>query len=240
MSSAMVFMSLYVYCLSEETAGAAALPAVGVAGARPYLISFGDVAAVVSEFEGARVEVTRENVLAHDTVVRALLAETTPLPFRFGTLAGEARLRGYVEARRAELKAQLGRVRGCVEMSVKVLAVLEDAVGGPEGGPHAVAETSGTAFLMAKRREVLADELSRGRAAEAASWLAERLAGSVRESQVALRPKGALALAAAHLVERARLEEYRVALARARAERTDLHFLTSGPWPPYSFTSARS
>jgi hypothetical protein len=46
-----------------------------------------------------------------------------------------------------------------------------------------------------------------------------------------------MVLAAAHLVERGRLPAYRKGLGAARTERPDLHFLISGPWPPYSFAN---
>ena len=94
----------------------------------------------------------------------------------------------------------------------------------------------GSAFLAAKRRALLGDEQRKERAAEVERWLAERLAGGVREARGGLRPAGPLVFAAAHLVERARLEEYRARLRSALAERGELHFLTSGPWPPYSFS----
>ena len=84
------------------------------------------------------------------------------------------------------------------------------------------------------------DELLKERAEEIAGWLAERLASTVRESVVSVRPKEMLSVAAAYLVEVARLEEYRERLRRARDERREIHFLTSGPWPPYSFSSISS
>ena len=94
----------------------------------------------------------------------------------------------------------------------------------------------GTAFLLAKRREVLGDEALRRRAEEVAAWLASRVSGLVRESSARVHPSEALFVRAAHLVERARLEEYRARVRELTAERADLHFLSSGPWPPYSFS----
>jgi hypothetical protein len=41
---------------------------------------------------------------------------------------------------------------------------------------------------------------------------------------------------AAHLVERERVVAYRERLRSLGAERVGLRFLTSGPWPPYSFS----
>jgi len=44
-------------------------------------------------------------------------------------------------------------------------------------------------------------------------------------------------LSAAHLVKRDKVGLYREKLAEMRQNRADLHFLLSGPWPPYSFAN---
>ncbi|MDT5122289.1 MAG: hypothetical protein QOC96_1771 [Acidobacteriota bacterium] len=243
-------MSLYAYCLSDEVTALALETIRGVAGATPILIEHEGLAAVVSDYENDAVSVTRENVLAHERVVQQVLAQTTPLPFRFGTLASEARLRNYLATQKSALCTQLARVRGCVEMSVKVIRGTEafesesTAQDSTTREEHQVAADlsggAGTIYLHKKRREMMGDELLKERAEEIAGWLAERLASTVRESVVSVRPKEMLIVAAAYLVEVARLEEYRERLRRARDERREIHFLTSGPWPPYSFSDLSS
>jgi hypothetical protein len=242
-------MLFYVYCLSDEVTDRMIESAAGVRGAgEPRLIQCGGVAAVVSELEGERVSLTRENVFAHERVIGRVLAHTTPLPFRFGTVVSAARLETYIDSQREFLQAQLTRVRGTVEMSVKVIWPVpvvkrETLTGGaqevePTAEPQE--EGLGAAYLSAKRREILGDESSRSEAEETARWLAARLGDAVRETETSVRPLETLVLAVAHMVERRRLEAYRERLRAARLERNQLHFLTSGPWPPYSFVQARS
>jgi hypothetical protein len=237
-------MNLYVYCLSNEVTDRMVEPAAGVAGAgAPRLIRYEGLAAVVSEYEADVVAVTRENVFAHERVIGHVLAHTTPLPFRFGTVVTAARLASYVDSQREFLRTQLARVRGCVEMSVKIIWDAEavkpkKTAAANESG--AAARGRGAAFMATKRREILGDEALRAEAEGVAAWLEGRLGDAVREAEVSVRPLEAMVLAAAHLVERARLEEYKERVERARLERAELHFLTSGPWPPYSFSNARS
>ncbi|MDT7605219.1 MAG: hypothetical protein QOF61_3216 [Acidobacteriota bacterium] len=238
-------MNVYAYCLSDEIAADALGAVTGVGGATTRLLWRDGVAAVVSDFDGDAVAVTRENVLAHERVVGAMLARATPLPFRFGTVMGEERLMSYVAAQSEALKAQLERVRGCVEMSVKVIWKAEAV--GVESSPEHAAESAGsaesgagTAFLLAKRREIFGEEAKAVRAKEITEWLAGWLAGAVRDARVEVNPHGAMVVSAAYLVERGQLAEYRERLRLAREERRDLHFLTSGAWSPYSFTSARA
>ena len=240
-------MKLYAYCLSDEVTAPVIEPVAGLAGAKPYLIERGEIRAVVSAFSDERAAITRENVGAHERVVRHVLSQATPLPFRFGTVISEERLLSYLDSQAAALRLQLERVRGCVEWSVKVSwnleAVRQEALSDEAWSPVEAGsknEGSGTAFLLAKRREILGEKVLRERASAISVWLNATLSEVVRESRINLQPHDSLVLAASHLVERARLTEYRAALERARAEKKDLHFLTSGAWPPYSFTSAGS
>ena len=227
-------MNLYAYCLSDELKAGSVGDVDGVGGARTRLVEGAGISAVVSEFGDERIAVTRENVLAHERVVRRILVGTTPLPFRFGTIVSEARLESYLDSQQARLREQLARVRGAVEMSVKIIWQRERAAGEEEE----TAAGAGTSFLLRKRRELLGEGEAEGSAAEVEAWLGRVVEGLVRESLVSLRPSENLILAAAHLVERARLGDYRRALNRAKTERPELHFLTSGAWPPYSFTRA--
>jgi hypothetical protein len=234
-------MSLYVYCLGEGLRGATFEGLDGVGGARVRVLEVGALAAVVSEASDAAAAVNEENLLAHNRVNAAALAVTTPLPCRFGTRAAAERLTEYVSTNEAALAAALARVRGCVEMSVKLLAKsevnsrkseVEDEAVVPDPG----AAGAGTAFLLKKRRELLGEEGARRRAEGAAAWLAEGLAGLARETAERLSPSEGIFVRASHLVERARTEEYRARLRALAAARTDLRLLTSGPWPPYSFS----
>jgi hypothetical protein len=241
-------MNFYAYCLSDEVMERMVESAVGLTGAgAPRVIWYDGIGAVVSLYDADAVAVTRENVFAHERVIRHVLAHTTPLPFRFGTVVSAAGLESYVNSQRDFLEAQLARVRGCVEMSVKIIwnaeAVKDEAVERDAKESGAVNESGagrGAAFLAAKRQEILGDEALKAQAERVAAWLAERLKGAVREWEVSVHPTAALVVAAAHLVERERLEDYRERIQNAQAERPELHFLTSGPWPPYSFSSARS
>jgi hypothetical protein len=92
-------------------------------------------------------------------------------------------------------------------------------------------------FLAEKRREILGDERRTAQATEISTWLQENLNPLARDKQVTMRPGGKLVLSAAHLVERSKIGPYREKIARLREERPVLHFLLSGPWPPYTFAN---
>lgn len=239
-------MSLYVYCLGDELSESAFEGMTGVCGAAVRVLSLkGRLSAVVSAAPAEPVAVDEENLQAHNRVNAAALAVATPLPFRFGTRAAPERLAEYAATNEAALAAALARVRGTVEMGVKLMskAVGEGreaeggSGGGTEGGEGAGASVGrGTAFLLKKRREVLGGEEARLRAEGLAAWLAEGVAGLARESAARVSPSEAIVVRAAHLVGREGVEEYRARLRGLRAARADARLLSSGPWPPYSFS----
>ncbi len=234
-------MSLYVYCLSEEKTDALE-KITGAGGAKPFLITRDAINAVVSEFVGESISATRENVIAHQRVIGHVLAQTTPLPFRFGTVVTAIELGNYIDSQRERLEALFARVRGAVEMSVKIMwdknqvAAVKKADIIEERGGAAVGP--GRAFLLARQREMAASEILKRRAEEIILWMEERLSDAARESVLNAQPAEAIVVRASYLVERDRIELYRERIKRVCEERADLNFLTSGPWPPYSFTKS--
>ncbi|HEX8176029.1 MAG TPA: GvpL/GvpF family gas vesicle protein [Pyrinomonadaceae bacterium] len=238
-------MTLYAYCLSDELADSMLEDVAGVSGTGLRLLESGGIRVAVSEFEGERVEVGRENVFAHERVVQHVLRQITPLPFRFGTLVTMAGLEEFLKANRARLIKSLEHVRGSVEMSVKIIWDAESirrlALGAEGSGNRKQDETTlqgrGAAYLAAKRQQILGEEQLKERAAEVADWLTQEVGGAACDRDVQVRPSDSLVVRAAYLVRREWLADYRQRLEEARAARPDLRFLTSGPWPPYSFSS---
>jgi len=79
------------------------------------------IAAVVSAYRGSSVRPQRTNIAAHQKVLGALLAVTTPLPVSFGTIAEDAQaIRTTLRHSHADLEEALERVRGKVEMGLNV------------------------------------------------------------------------------------------------------------------------
>ena len=226
-------MKLYVYCLAENLDTLAA-PVSGIAGAQVELMKVEDFSLLVSDFHGDSPPlVTRDNALTHATVVRSVLNETTPLPFRFGTVVAEERLRSYVTARREALAARLALVRGCVEMSVKIIWNTDHIETDIDG--DAAEQGPGVKFLKEKQREIRGGEHRAEQAKQVSAWLQEQTRPFVKEEEISLCPTEKLILSAAHLVAREQVAEYCDRLSAARKSRPELHFLSSGPWPPYTF-----
>ncbi|HEV8368575.1 MAG TPA: GvpL/GvpF family gas vesicle protein [Pyrinomonadaceae bacterium] len=229
-------MKFYVYCVAESRPSLEGI-SVGIAESDLELLEIEGLVAVASKFEDESVQINRVNVLRHEAIVRSVLTETTLLPFRFGTVVGEANLRSFLIARRTALLSRLALVRNCIEMSIKIIWQIPSELTVTQNHERDVEVGVGAAFLLSKRQEILGDESLLVKANEIASWLHSRLDGLVRQEQIAVEPKQKLVLAGSYLIEQSLDSKYRELVAKLKEERPHLHFLTSGPWPPYTFAN---
>ncbi len=199
-------------------------PLPDVAGLR--LVPFDGLAAVCTP--ASEDEVSPETLWRHEDVVEALMADRDLLPVRYGTrLDDEAAVARAMEGRRDELAAALERVRGAVELSVRVVAA--GAAPAPSPPPHPAERTSGAEYLRLRAEA----EVSRD---EAASALNDPLAALARDSAQA-QPRPPELFRAAYLVERATVDSFVAEVGRLQGANPDLAILCTGPWPPYSFAA---
>lgn len=95
---------------------------IGIGGAKVYLISDDYVAAVVSDFIGTKIRPERRHIAAHQTVLKRLMEEISPLPISFGVIADAAKdIRRILTLNRKSFLKQIQRVEGKVEMGVRVV-----------------------------------------------------------------------------------------------------------------------
>jgi hypothetical protein len=212
---------LYLYAFAERPA--AVSDVAGIGGSRVAVEEIGELDAVVSDVPGESVAASEEAILEHARVVEAVFEQSEAvLPARFGRAYADVEsLRQAALEHEAELRAALERVRGSVELGMRVLAP------GAEDRPPA---TSGRDYLTARlderrRIERLADEL--------ASPLAEVARAATRSVGATER----LLLSAAYLVPRGDVETFRRVVERLQGEHPELAIVCTGPWPAYSFAT---
>lgn len=169
-------------------------------------------------------EVSPDVLWRHERVVEALMEDRDLLPVRFGTrLEDEAAAASALADRHREFARALDRVRGAVEVSVRVLG--EKSPAAPESE-----SVSGAEYLRAKVRSAEAQEAV-SRAVHAP------LASRARASAKLRAPDPAELLRAAYLVDRTDLRSFVRCVEELEEANPDLRLLCTGPWPPYSFSS---
>jgi hypothetical protein len=191
-----------------------------VPGAPLEAVTHDGVAAIFTRVEDAPSEPAPEALWAHEQVVEQLMADRAVLPMRFGTtLAGDDDLRGVLTERHDEFAAALDRVRGRVELGLRVMAT-----GDPEPAPP---PTSGRDYVLSKLAS-----------ARAAADLHEPLAQLAVDARRQPARGGDEVLRAAYLVDHATVARFRSAVDDLARSRPDLALLCTGPWPPYAFVEA--
>jgi hypothetical protein len=253
---------IYLYAITDQPT--AAMPSVSnlATGANQdrsplFGITYQDIAAVVSSVASAEVQPTEDNLWLHETVVEALMADRAVLPVRFGTVVpSEAVIQEALAAHYASLAANLDRVRGRVELGLRVL--WEEELGHEDtetrrrgdparrsipASPHLPISPSptpagsGRSYLLARLEEERQERAGRERAESLAAQVHLPLANLAVEStrQVLVTPR--LLLTAAYLVEKDQVTTFRRAVESLSAAYPDLRFLCTGPWPAYSFVA---
>jgi Gas vesicle synthesis protein GvpL/GvpF len=212
---------IYVYAIGD----AATLPPEpagrGLGGARLHVLARDGLAAVLSRHRTLRPEPSPALLWAHEAVVERLMAAGTVLPLRFGTvLDGDDALAATLAERRDDLAAGLERVRGRVELGVRVLG------SPPQARPTGA--QSGRAYLMARRD-------AHRRAEREAAEVHAPLAAQAHDARLRAPAPPPAILAAAYLVDRSAVAAFRARVGALAAARADVAIACTGPWPPYSF-----
>jgi hypothetical protein len=199
----------YMYAVVEGLPGTWHPPPAVIAGASVERRPLGPLLVLGSTLDAVPAANPRTLALHHDVVASALDAIAV-LPFRYGTAVADGESDGWLAGQRTTLEAALALVRGCVEMSVKLLRL--------DGG----AEPAGPGE---DELRALADQIV-GRAG-VEQWR-YRPAGS----------GGNVVASVAFLLPRTQLAEFLARIAPIASRAVGVAVVPTGPWPAYSFVPA--
>lgn len=214
---------IYVYGIGEPSSAAPAL--TGLDDVPLRVLDHAGVAAVYSRHDVLQLSVAAELVFAHERVVEAMLARGPVLPLRFGTrLDSEERLARELTRRRSELAHALRRVRGRVEVGVRIL--------GERSRPAGAANRadSGREYLLARAAELR-------RASEVARDFHEPLTALADASVLRENPAPPDVMVGAYLLPADRATDFSTRVEALGSRHPDMCVHTTGPWPPYNFVS---
>ena len=240
----------YVYCIIESpVSNTFGSIGIGGRGDEVYTIHHGPLAAVVSDTPVVVYDPTRDNALAHEHAIEAVMKEFTVIPMSFGTVfRTEGDVVEFLKDTQDALADVLRKLKDKIEFGLKVnwdpATVLQEVEQENEE-------------IRRLKEEIMSNRLAStyfarmqlGRLVESA--LADKSDGYVREIYDSLRdcatasrhnkPIGdKMILNAAFLVERDRAPDFdqRVQEIAQRYE-GKLRFQYTGPWPPYNFVNIR-
>ena len=257
---------LYVYGIVRDDFDVSRAP-TGVDDAAVSVSKSGKIAALVSrlpktDYASKAVESNSGDVswlspraMAHDRVLTWAQDHggVIPLPM-FSMWGSEEALQKSLKAKAAKLKGTFERVSGADEFGLRVHRrddVMLEAIDDLDPAlaklrREAESAAPGQRYLLERKVAEQSKEAVRAASRRLAKQIFTELCGFARDAlsrplvpEANRVPDATLVLNAAFLVDRTRLEEFRVAVgARVRDyQPRGLAFDFTGPWPPYNFVA---
>jgi hypothetical protein len=242
------YLYCVIQCVEDRTFDVAA---IGGEDGVVHTVCHKGLAVVVSDSLVKQYESTRQNMMAHEKVIEAVMREFTLLPVRFGTITDSASplqdIQKLLGSRFEEFNRLLSEMEGKAELGIKAFwrndkAIFDELVTENadirrlryflSGKPH-----EATYFERIRLGAIVKEVLNRKKAGEAAKILLplRRVAHSVRENEVLA---DRIVVNAAFLVDRDREPEFDQAvreLDEQLGQRVALKYV--GPAPPYNFVN---
>src|SRR5215472_11909759 len=222
---------------------------IGGSGEMVYVVTHGDIAAVVSRTAVFIFDPTRENALAHEHVIETVMKTHTIIPMSFGTVfRTDGDIREVLRSIYPSVKDVLKQMAGKVEFGLKVTWD-RDRIVEELQREHEEIHRFHQEITRKHLQSTYFARMQLGRMIDKA--LEERSTEYVREVYETLRticvasrdnkPIGdKMIMNAAFLLEREREVEFDAAVNRvAKKFGERLNFKYTGPWPPYNFVNIR-
>lgn len=236
---------IYLYAIIDRPGGV--LPSLaGLENAPLSEIVYQDIAGVYTSFpsnkESTILAANEENLWKHEAVLEALMPGHSVLPLRFGSaFASDSVLLALLQDKYASFSANLLRVQGCVELSLRMnwqneanqLPVIRNAAQTRGQAPAMSGKDYMQALLKARQQEHDLHQQIETQTSELLHNL-DRLANE-NTHVVSLTPYPSLK--AAYLLAQPKVPLFRQEVGNLAALHPDLHFALTGPWPPYNFVA---
>jgi len=225
---------LYLYAITDEAGPSAARS--GLRGSPLRAIEADGLFAVASDHDDLHLEATEEDLWAHENVVEKLMEQVSVLPMRLGSMLPDERaVLTLLRDRREEFESTLAHVRGAVELGVRAAIEIESK----PAAPRAPAERGpGTAYMIGllerdRRGAEVAERIHRP-----LSMLARDSTHRVGEGSHRQGSPPRPILLASYLVDRDRIGRFQARIEELEYGVDNAAITCTGPWPPYSFSSA--
>lgn len=233
---------IYLYAICDQLT---ALPDAvrGVDLAPLTALRHQGLSAVVSAIDHQNIAPSPQRLWQHERVVEMLMNKHAVLPALFATVFDtEQDIVHQLQANQAQYESNLERVRGCVELGLRVLRMVEPPIlkeASDKDGipcPDLIAsERNGRTFELARRAAEMQRDALRRRDESLGEILNRSLSECAIDHVFRVETETGTVLKASYLVERRCLPEMQATVHRLRETYKNLHFLCTGPWPPYHF-----
>jgi len=235
-------MRLYTYGIIDSS-NQINEPIYGLKGACVYNIPYCDIGVVVSEFTEPVQSVTKNCILAHETVVEKLMEYFTVLPVRFHTVFdGRDGVLSMMQSYYKDFRDNLDRLPNKVEFGVKVIwpaeKIKEHIINTYKKSNQKVSvcdDSSDKGFMRKKFKKYKLDKEFEKKANRFIKIMDIFFSKFAAEKKLKKLKTEKLLLDAVYLVEKDNQDDFKEAFEHIKSAHAGFKFLFSGPWPPYNF-----
>ena len=215
----------------------------GVDNSKLSVISHNGLMAILDETGKDKVVANTENALIYATVIEAMFRNFTVLPVRYGTLMdSEKAVIALLEKYGKTFKQNLSRLENKEELSLKVW--WDPQKGNDKIRQQLQAYRVDTPFtgnsvskeyLLQKLKEYQFDNALQSYVEQLVNEICKIVARFNTLHQFKKRVSKTIVLDAVFLLEKGQKKAFTQAIEQLKNKHESLHFLLTGPWPPYNF-----
>lgn len=233
---------IYLYAIVDQPG--TALPSLAGMEDVPLVeVIYQDLAGVCRTFTFENtsdiLSTKQANLWRHESILEALMTDHTVLPVCFGAVfASESDLLTILGDKYASFSANLGRVRGCVELSLRITWIDEQDLppwASSPSQPEQPAEKSGKNYMLALQKARQREQALCAQIETQTGKFLPALNRLVIEKKSKVSITHNPTLTAAYLLDAQKVPFFQQEVDQLVAAHSDFHFTLTGPWPAYSF-----
>ncbi len=218
---------------------------IGLVGGRVYSILYRDIAAVVSDYPVREIRFLRKNLSPYHLTIRTVAGEHTTIPAKFGQVAANAnRVRGILQANYDEIRQELARLQGKVEMGLKISWNVENIFEYLVEKNHELRRQRDQLLSrfssLTRQQQIDAGSLVYDKLNEMRGKITEKAIGMLQDSFEEVEfnqvTEAKVVMHCAFLIRKDRQEDFSVATERIAVLLGENYAIkVDGPWVPFSF-----
>jgi hypothetical protein len=218
---------------------------IGLDGGRVYSIACQDIGAVVSDYPVAEIKFLRKNLSPYHLTIRKVAEQCTTIPAKFGQVAADAdRVRRLLKANYDEIRRELARLQGKVEMGLRIFwtvaNVFEYVVEKNRELRNLRERLLKSSAFLSRQQQIDVGTLIYEKLNEMREAIAEKvmrmLQGSIEEVEIKQLTEEKAVMLASFLISRDRQDDFDASVQKvADLLGEDYTVKVDGPWVPFSF-----
>ena len=230
---------IYLYAITRRT-GRSLPGAVGLQDHTLEKVQVGELDAIISSCERVSDKPSSAALWDHEAVIEALMKKQCTLPVRYGVcLPSTLELIQFIEKEQHVLLADLERLEGCVELSVRIV----DPSKKQQHSFRRVARRkdgdsiNGRNYLKGRLARIKSANEEKEQLQAWSSIVHKKLLANSLEGRIQVHTHPFLMTTGAYLLHQKQLYAFQQQIGQMRALYKQYKFLCTGPWPPYSFVT---